>query len=187
MQLSPAAQRSMDTIQGLLDLSDFYGAHQKLRTAATRLLSSRTGPVSTAFDGKAQDAALLLGEGARLLLEKGQVGSGTDLAVYLIEVWSARGVACGDEQRSRSRPAVTTADQTSPAPAADCADGALRLVAQDVHRRRLCVSSSARENGADSSSWSAKTGSGPAGDAAIHGYLGEVLFKGPCRQFARQD
>lgn len=86
----------------LLDAEDFYSAHQKARTTATRLLSSRTGPASTTFDKKATEAANLLWEAGKRLLEKGQVGSGVDLATYLVEVWKARGVECGDEQRGES-------------------------------------------------------------------------------------
>lgn len=86
---------------------DHYSAHQKARTTATRLLAPpRRGPAPTPdangflpFDTKAQEAATLLYEGAVALLEKGQTGSGVDLAGYLCDVWKARGVACGAEER----------------------------------------------------------------------------------------
>ena len=90
---------ALAAVLSLLDAEDYYSAHQKARTTATRLLSSRTGPTTTTFDKKATEAANLLWEAGRRLLEKGQVGSGVDLATYLVEVWKARGVECGEEQR----------------------------------------------------------------------------------------
>ena len=98
---SAANQRLLDTITELLNAQEFYSAHQKARTSATRLLTSRSGPAITSFDAKAQDAAHLLWEGARRLLEQGQIGSGVDLGKYLVEIWSSRGVTCGDDERSR--------------------------------------------------------------------------------------
>lgn len=99
---SPGNERMLTTITDLLKQQEFYSAHQKARTAATRLLTTRSGPASTTFDAKAQDAAYLLWEGSHRLLEQGQVGSGVDLAKYLVDIWSSRGVACGDEERSES-------------------------------------------------------------------------------------
>lgn len=87
------------TILDLITSSEYYSAHQKARTTATRLLSPRNGPAPTDFDKKAQDAASLLWETSRRLLEKGQVGSGADLAGMLVETWKSRGVECGEEQR----------------------------------------------------------------------------------------
>lgn len=86
---------------------DHYSAHQKARTTATRLLApARRGPAPTPdsngylpFDAKAKEAATLLYEGAVALLEKGQTGSGVDLGGYLCDVWKARGVECGAEER----------------------------------------------------------------------------------------
>lgn len=96
---SPASEKVLTTLTELLAQREYYSAHQKARTAATRLLTTRSGPTSTTFDDKAQDAAYLLWEGARRLMEQGQVGSGIDLAGYLVEVWSSRNVTCGDDER----------------------------------------------------------------------------------------
>lgn len=96
---------ALDQVVSLLAAGDFYSAHQKARTTAARLLAGprrATAAPTTAtatFDKKAQDAAELLWETARRLLEEGQVGSGADLAIMLVGVWDARGVACGDQQR----------------------------------------------------------------------------------------
>jgi len=81
-----------------------YAAQQKARTSATRLLAGKRGAPAPApgsvqpFDAKAQEAALLLWEASRRLLEMGEVGSGADLANYLVEVWRSRGVECGKEE-----------------------------------------------------------------------------------------
>ena len=83
---------------------------QRIRKQGLRLLKllappRRGGPSpgSTAtlpYDKKAQEAGQGLWDASRRLLEKGQVGSGVDLAVMLIEdVWRAREVGCGKEER----------------------------------------------------------------------------------------
>jgi len=103
MTSSAAHQQVLD----FLTAGDYYSAHQKARTTATRLLAPprRGGPSpgSTAtlpYDKKAQEAGQGLWDASRRLLEKGQVGSGVDLAVMLIEdVWKAREVGCGKEER----------------------------------------------------------------------------------------
>lgn len=66
----------------------------KARSTVARLVAK-----SSEYDGKAQEAAELLFNAASTLLQKGQQGSGTDLALYLIEVWTQTKVSCGDQQR----------------------------------------------------------------------------------------
>ncbi|GAA6016429.1 hypothetical protein JCM10207_003858 [Rhodosporidiobolus poonsookiae] len=145
-----------EQVTAFLDQRDFYSAHQKARTTATRLLAPpRRGappPGSTpAYDKKAQDAADLLWDSARKLLEQGQQGSGVDLAVMLVEdVWTPREVGCGDEERARIIQLIAL---TGPS-------GAWRKTLTDAVF-----------------TWTTKTGSGPAGDVGIHQYLGETLFK----------
>lgn len=104
---SQAMSSALTQLHESIAAGDHYSAHQKARTTATRLLAPpRRGPAPTPdangflpFDTKAQEAATLLYEGAVALLEKGQTGSGVDLAGYLCDVWKARGVACGAEER----------------------------------------------------------------------------------------
>ncbi|GAA5856034.1 hypothetical protein JCM8547_002949 [Rhodosporidiobolus lusitaniae] len=143
-------------IQEHLDQGDFYSAHQKARTTATRLLAPprRNPPPAGAqlpYDKKAQEAAELLWDSARKLLEQGQQGSGVDLAVMLVEdVWTARGNGCGKDERAKIIQLIAL---TGPS-------GAWRKTLTDAVF-----------------SWSAKTGSGPAGDVEIHQYLGETMLK----------
>lgn len=97
-------------IVSLLAESDFYSAHQKARTSAARLLAApRRAPAPSVatpaptFDKKAQEAAELLWETSRRLLEAGQIGSGADLAGLLVNtVWDSRGVSCGETERGES-------------------------------------------------------------------------------------
>ncbi|GAA5886408.1 hypothetical protein JCM3774_000293, partial [Rhodotorula dairenensis] len=100
--VSSAHQQVLD----FLASGDYYSAHQKARTTATRLLApprrAAPQPAGTVppYDAKAQEAAELLWDAARKLLEKGQAGSAVDLATMLVQdVWTARGVACGKDER----------------------------------------------------------------------------------------
>jgi hypothetical protein len=113
---APSLKRTLASIQSLTESGEYYAAHQvsrrrgsiqtrpdvpwqKYRTSAARLLKAPPSTEKLPFDSKAQEAAELLWEGARSLLEKGQLGSGTDLGLYLIDVWNTRGVVCGNDER----------------------------------------------------------------------------------------
>ena len=107
--ISAAHQQVLD----FLTAGDYYSAHQKARTTATRLLApprrnaAAAPPAGDAlpYDAKAQQAAELLWDAARKLLEKGQAGSAVDLATMLVhDVWTARGVACGKQERGTPGP-----------------------------------------------------------------------------------
>lgn len=224
------SSNALQQVQEHLDSGDYYSAHQKARTTATRLLAPprrNPPPPGTVlpYDAKAQDAASLLWDAARRLLEKGQVGSGVDLGVMLVDdVWLARAVGCSKEERSQSdspyscrvhhwarRPiayrrggtsaftcgltglTISSATARSQDHPAHRAHWFRRSVEKDPDRRRLLVRPSssfpcAPPHPAHASSrprsWTAKTGSGPAGDVEIHQYLGETLYKGalarPC-------
>ncbi|GAA6030276.1 hypothetical protein JCM8097_009023 [Rhodosporidiobolus ruineniae] len=147
---------AQEQIQSFLAQGDFYSAHQKARTTATRLLAPpRRNPppagTQLPYDAKAQEAASVLWDAARKLLEQGQQGSGVDLAVMLVEdVWTARAVGCGKEERGKIIQLIAL---TGPS-------GAWRKTLTDAVF-----------------AWTSKTGSGPAGDVEIHQYLGETLFK----------
>ncbi|BGP26049.1 cytoplasmic protein [Rhodotorula toruloides] len=150
--VSSAHQQVLDHLAS----GDFYSAHQKARTTATRLLAPprRNPPPAGSvlpYDKKAQEAAELLWDAARKLLENGQTGSGVDLGVMLVEdVWTAREVGCGKNERAKLIQLIAL---TGPA-------GAWRKTLTDAIF-----------------AWSAKTGSGAAGDVEIHQYMGETFFK----------
>ena len=63
------------------------------RSTAARLLKG------TEYDEKAKEAATMLFTSAQALLQKGQAGSGSDLALYLIDTWSTRDVECSETER----------------------------------------------------------------------------------------
>ena len=101
-----------DSLAALLDAKDYYSFHQKLRTSSARTLAAprRRAPGASPsvavdghqpFDEKAKETAALLWEGARRLLEQGQLGSGVDVAGLLVDVWKSRGVECGPEERCK--------------------------------------------------------------------------------------
>jgi hypothetical protein len=110
-----ADKRNRLMIARLLQNGDTYAAHQKYRTSAARLLktpapsafgtgksiSSSSGGAKLEWDEPAQQAAELLYEGARALLERSEMGGGTDLTLYLLDTWMQRAVPCTDENRKK--------------------------------------------------------------------------------------
>jgi hypothetical protein len=120
----PIDKRTRVILNNLLRDNELYGAHQKYRTTASRLLktpapssfgtsSSKAAAASSSssassteaplpFDDGAKDAVELLYEGSKALLEKGEFGGGSDLALYLIDTWKSRGVRCSEgDNRSK--------------------------------------------------------------------------------------
>lgn len=120
-----ADKRTRVMLANLLKGGELYAAHQKYRTTAARLLktpapssfgtgkshaSSSGGAAGVLpYDEAAQQAAELLFDGARALLEKGELGGGTDLSLYLLDVWSQRAVRCDDATRSKVQTLVALA------------------------------------------------------------------------------
>ena len=99
---APSTAKTAGLIAKLVESGEFYSAHLKTRSTVARLVKQHP----TEFDVKAQEAAQLLFQTAQALLEKAQTGSGTDLSLYLIDVWSTHGVVCSESERSASRPAA---------------------------------------------------------------------------------
>ncbi|KAK4051769.1 hypothetical protein OIO90_004593 [Microbotryomycetes sp. JL221] len=149
---------ALEQFEHFLSARNYYDASQKIKGVATRLLAPpRRGPQPQPnadgfleFDKKAQDAAELLWTGARRLLEQGQVGSGVDLADMLIECWKSRGVKCTQDERAK---VIQLIALTGPS-------GNWRKSLTDAVF-----------------AWTARTGSGPAGDVDVHYYLGQCLHK----------
>ncbi|KAG0259881.1 hypothetical protein BG011_002332 [Mortierella polycephala] len=69
----------------------YYEAHQMYRTVANRYVKAHNY----------KDAISLLRSGALLLLQHKQAGSGTDLALYLVEVYNLDKVPVTEESRDR--------------------------------------------------------------------------------------
>ncbi|TFK45376.1 hypothetical protein OE88DRAFT_1715404 [Heliocybe sulcata] len=95
-------------------------------------------------------AIAVLFQSARALLTAGQQGSGTDLAGFLIDVYEQKQETVGEESRGRLTQLIAL---TGPG-------GSWRKTTIDK-----------------SIAWSAKHGPCPAGDPALHHYIGELLYK----------
>ncbi|MBW0482654.1 hypothetical protein O181_022369 [Austropuccinia psidii MF-1] len=136
--------RTLKSIQNLVDQQEWYAAHQKYRTSAARLLKSTES-------SSLQDAISLLFEGSRLLLERGQTGSGTDLGLMLIrDVYVAKKVPYGPEEKNKLLNLIA-------------------LVGPSNNWRKTLIDAAI--------AWSADAGECPTGDSALHLAVGETLFK----------
>ncbi|KAG5350204.1 Golgi to ER traffic protein 4 [Termitomyces sp. T112] len=117
-----------------------YEAHQKARTFASRYIKS--GQYDTAID--------VLFQSARELLKAGQLGSGIDLAGFLLEVYETKGEAVSGESRGRLTQLIAL---TGP---------------NGTWRKTLIDKALA---------WTVNHGDCPAGDQDLHHYVGELLYK----------
>ncbi|KAF7773509.1 hypothetical protein Agabi119p4_5676 [Agaricus bisporus var. burnettii] len=117
-----------------------YEAHQKARTFASRY--TKSGQYDTAID--------VLFQSARELLKSGQVGSGVDLAGFLLDVYDTKGEEVTEESRGR----LTQL---------------LALTGSDGSWRKTLIDKAVV--------WSAKSGQCPSGDPDLQHYIGDLLFK----------
>jgi golgi to ER traffic protein 4 len=86
---STMSSKALNAILPLISSNQPYEAHQKARTFASRY--SKAKQYETAID--------VLFQSARELLKIGQQGSGTDLAVFLLDVYESKGEEVGEESR----------------------------------------------------------------------------------------
>ena len=84
-----SSSRALNAILPLVASGQPYEAHQKARTFASRY--SKSGQYDTAID--------VLFQSARELLKAGQQGSGTDLALFMLDVYENKGESVSDESR----------------------------------------------------------------------------------------
>lgn len=117
-----------------------YEAHQKARTFASRYMKS--GQYDTAID--------VLFQSARELLKTGQVGSGVDLAGFLLEVYDNKKEPVTGESRGKLTQLLALTGS----------DGTWRKTLADK-----------------AIAWSSKFGPCPSGDPDLQRYIGELLFK----------
>ncbi|KAF9223330.1 cytoplasmic protein [Gyrodon lividus] len=135
-----SSSRALNAILPLVSSGQPYEAHQKARTFASRY--SKSGQYDTAID--------VLFQSARELLKSGQQGSGTDLALFLLDVYENKGENVTDESRGKLTQLIVLTGSS----------GSWRKTIID----RAVV-------------WSAKHGTCPAGDPDLHHYIGELLYK----------
>ncbi|KAI0059250.1 cytoplasmic protein [Artomyces pyxidatus] len=141
--MSRAASSSAKALGAILPLiaaGQAYEAHQKARTFASRYQKSEQ--YDTAID--------VLFQSARELLKAGQLGSGTDLTVFLLEVYDRKGEVVSEESRGRLTQLLALTGPT----------GSWRKTIIDR-----------------SVAWSMKHGPYPAGDPDLHHYIGDLLHK----------
>ncbi|EIM88335.1 cytoplasmic protein [Stereum hirsutum FP-91666 SS1] len=141
--MAPQAASSSRALQAILPLiasGQAYEAHQKARTFASRY--QKSSQYDTAID--------VLFQSARELLKAGQQGSGTDLTVFLLDVYDAKGEKVGEESRGRLTQLIA-------------------LTGSEGTWRKTIIDKSVV--------WSAKHGIYPAGDPDLHHYIGELLYK----------
>ncbi|KAG2031248.1 hypothetical protein BDR03DRAFT_936417 [Suillus americanus] len=138
--ISSSSSRALNAILPLVASGQPYEAHQKARTFASRY--SKSGQYDTAID--------VLFQSARELLKIGQQGSGTDLTLFLLEVYESKDEVVDDESRGRLTQLIA-------------------LTGSSGSWRKTIIDRSI--------SWSARHGDCPAGDQDLHHYVGELLYK----------
>ncbi|KZW03437.1 DUF410-domain-containing protein [Exidia glandulosa HHB12029] len=140
MPPAPSAARALSSILPQIAGGNGYEAHQKARTFASRYVKS--GHYDVAVD--------VLFQSARELLKAGQQGSGTDLAVMMLDVYESKDQGVDDESRGRLTQLIA-------------------LVGSAQSWRKTVVDKAI--------AWSAKHGECPTGDPDLHHYIGELLYK----------
>lgn len=135
-----SSSRALEAILPLISAGQPYEAHQKARTFATRY--TKSGAHAVAID--------VLFQSARELLKAGHAGSGTDLAILLLDSYDSANESINDVSRGRVTQLIALAGSS----------GAWRRSIID----RAMI-------------WSAKNGSYPAGDPALQLYVGDLLYK----------
>ncbi|GJE85556.1 DUF410-domain-containing protein [Phanerochaete sordida] len=141
--MPPAAAssaRALAAILPLIEAGQPYEAHQKARTFASRY--QKSAQYDTAID--------VLFQSARELLKSGQQGSGTDLTLFLLNVYDSKGEVVSDESRGRLTQLIA-------------------LTGSSGSWRKTIIDRAV--------AWSAKHGPCPSGDPSLQHYIGELLYK----------
>jgi golgi to ER traffic protein 4 len=86
-----SSTRALNAILPLISSGQPYEAHQKARTFASRY--QKSAQYETAID--------VLFQSARELLKAGQQGSGTDLTIFLLDVYDSKNEVVDDESRGQ--------------------------------------------------------------------------------------
>ncbi|KAF8552034.1 hypothetical protein OG21DRAFT_1466283 [Imleria badia] len=136
----PSSSRALNAILPLVSSGQPYEAHQKARTFASRY--SKSGQYDTAID--------VLFQSARELLKSGQQGSGTDLALFMLDVYENKGESVSDESRGKVTQLIA-------------------LTGSSGSWRKTIIERAV--------AWTAKQGLYLIGDPDLHRYIGELLYK----------
>lgn len=110
---APSTAKTTTLILSQVEQGEYYSAHLKaVRSCSSPRVTASDEPAAqrstaarllkgTEYDEKAKEAATMLFTSAQALLQKGQAGSGSDLALYLIDTWSTRDVECSETERGK--------------------------------------------------------------------------------------
>ncbi|KAF8311762.1 DUF410-domain-containing protein [Clavulina sp. PMI_390] len=137
-QTSP--ERALQAILPLITAGQAYEAHQKARTFGSRYLKAQ------AYDTAIQ----VLFPSARELLKGGHAGSGSDLSVFLIDVYIAKEQPIDAASRDQITQLIAL---TGPA---------------GVWRKTIIDKAIA---------WTSEYGDSSLGDSLLHQYVGQLLYK----------
>src|SRR5258707_15166391 len=97
----PSSAKALNAILPLIAAGNAYEAHQKTRTFASRYVKANQHDV--AID--------VLFQAAREMFKGGHLGSGTDLGVYMIDVYETKGETVAEESRGGINPTTLTTNK----------------------------------------------------------------------------
>jgi hypothetical protein len=92
----PSSAKALNAILPLIAAGQAYEAHQKARTFASRYVKANQYDV--AID--------VLHQAAREMFKGGHLGSGTDLGVFMCDVYETKGETVDEESRSECEPII---------------------------------------------------------------------------------
>lgn len=172
------SSRALNAILPLVAGGQPYEAHQKARTFASRY--SKAGQYDTAID--------VLFQSSRELLKSGQQGSGTDLALFLLDVYETKGERVSDESRGPPSLRIWFLFFDSHTKFLGRVTQLIALTGSSGSWRKTIIDRSVASVmsfvlGSSVCScivtrWTAKHGTYPIGDPDLHHYIGELLYKG---------
>jgi len=94
----PSSAKALNAILPLIAAGQAYEAHQKARTFASRYVKANQYDV--AID--------VLHQAAREMFKGGHLGSGTDLGVFMCDVYETKGETVDEESRGECYPIILT-------------------------------------------------------------------------------
>ncbi|CZT21477.1 related to DUF410 domain protein [Ramularia collo-cygni] len=136
--MSAKIQKVLARQKSKIEEGEFYEAHQQLRTIANRHVKS--ADYAAAID--------LLSSGAQMLLKAGQGGSGSDLCIYLMDVYSKADIQSDVTSKARILSLLKAFPPNEPS-------------------KKKFVGSIVE--------WSSKSSEFPAGDPELHHVIGQLF------------
>lgn len=99
----PSSAKALNAILPLIVAGQAYEAHQKARTFASRYV--KASQYDVAID--------VLYQVAREMFKGGHLGSGTDLGVFIFEVYETKGQTVNEESKGEFDPIIWTTNEHS--------------------------------------------------------------------------